>query len=197
MVFIMKYAIILTAIIISALCCKKDCECDFFKTDLDLQPLYHIPSPYVCTATKEVPCLGQIPWTANGGVTYRGGAYVSLGFEKYNNPDWLNLREAVEFYNVPFKEGRYYSHPGNPYDSTIFFANYSRVISDGDIFDGNWKTDPDKQSWLQIDKIDWDKKEVEGKYDMYFKMTEQAHWSKHSELINFKSGSFKVSITIR
>jgi len=184
MQFKIKFLIFLTAIVFSN--CKKD---DSFKTAVDLAPLAYLPDSLLCTATKEVPGLGAITWKANclsGLVEDK----IILTFVTYDDSLELNIRERLVLGRIPKKTGNYSIEP-IIYDE--LFSTYSTWLSDGDVLNAGWNSNDEKQNYIEITAIDTITGIFEGKFDIYFKMSNQGIASNmHSEYINFKNGNFRA-----
>lgn len=169
----------------------------YFKSLVDLEPLTFLPDSFLCTATKEVPGLGTIPWTANCEV-YISDNTLQFRFRTMQDTIYKGIREHLYCDYVPIKQGYYsagtfdaYAQP--PVYNT--FATYSRTLDDGDVADGFWTVDESKINFIEITYLDLNQKRVEGKFDLYFLMKSQGtHGILYSEQINFKSGSFSARI---
>jgi hypothetical protein len=181
--------------------CKKEKEPKndpvYFKSLVDLEPLTFLPDSFLCTATKEVPGLGSIPWTANCEV-YIADNTLQFRFRTMQDTITKGIREHLYCDYVPIVQDYYivgtfdaYAQP--PVYNT--FATYGRSLDDGDVADGFWTVDETKLNFIEITHLDLDKKQVRGRFDLYFLMKEQGtHGILYSEQINFKSGSFTARI---
>jgi hypothetical protein len=170
---------------------------NYFKSPVDLEFLTFLPDSFLCTATKEVPGLGSIPWIANCEVYI---AYNTLQFRFRTVQDTIDkgIREHLYCDYVPAKNGYFSVGTFNYYLQPVIYntsATYSRSLDDGDVADGYWTIDESKVNFIEITHLDLDKKRVEGKFDLHFLMKEQGtHGIKYSEQINFKSASFSARI---
>ncbi len=182
--FKIKFLIFLIAIVLSN--CKKD---DSFKTAVDLEPLAYLPDSLLCTATKEVPGLGTITWKANYISALKDGKIV-LTLITYDNLFELNIREVLGIQRIPKKIGNYSIEP---FEKGVVFAGYGTRLADGDVVNAGWGINTFKKNYIQITAIDTTTGIFEGKFDIYFKMSNQGTASNmHSEYINFKNGNFRA-----
>ena len=166
--------------------CKKSEESVFFTTEEDLIPLYFLSDSFLCTATKEVPGLGSINWTANILGVIRNGK-LSVTFITYQDSVNVDARERLSFGNIPVALGS--NNLGN--DTYLPFSSYSRWLSDGDVLNASWDIDNKMDNTLEVTQLDTICKVVTGKFDVHFKMITQGSFGfVHSERINFKNGSF-------
>ena len=166
--------------------CKKSEESIFFTTEEDLIPLYFLSDSFLCTATKEVPGLGSINWTANILGVIRNGK-LSVTFITYQDSVNVDARERLSFGNIPVALGS--NNLGN--DTYLPFSSYSRWLSDGDVLNASWDIDNKMDNTLEVTQLDTICKVVTGKFDVHFKMITQGSFGfVHSERINFKNGSF-------
>ena len=157
-----------------------------FKSDFDLQQLYYLKDCYLATATKEVPGLGSIPWTAN---CYAFSNGTNLGINLTTYLPWFSqmyTREGISFSGAGIDVGYYPINGGN----------YIRLLSDGDVGDAYWKMDTLCNNFIEITQIDWECKEVKGNFEIHFIMTEQGQIYSYSERINFINGKFESRIKI-
>lgn len=173
--------------------CKKQEDLGYFVSKADLKPMYFQPDSTLCTATKEVPGLGSIPWTANSfaQVHKERGTFV-FTFITVREPVYLEVREILGIGHIPLATGIYKIGV-----STHFpFGSYVTAVADGDIIDASWVPDQDKDNYLEITKLDTVSKLVHGKFDIDFVMSQQGgDGILHSERINFNSGQFVARIT--
>jgi hypothetical protein len=168
----------------------------YFKSLVDLEPLTFLPDSFLCTATKEVPGLGSIPWTANG-EAYLGTSDLNFRFWTYQDTINLGIREELFVGHLPIRTGKSVIHGSDYFQQNVGtpLGVYSRSLDDGDVADGFWTVDETKLNFIEITHIDLDKKQVEGRFDLYFLMKEQGtHGILYSEQINFKGGSFTARI---
>lgn len=169
----------------------------YFKSPVDLEPLTFLPDSFLCTATKEVPGLGSIPWTANCEV-YIADNTLQLRFRTMQDTITKGIREHLSISYVPMMPkqhivGYFDAYAQPPVFNT--FATYGRSLDDGDVADGFWTVDESKVNFIEITRLDFEEKKVEGRFDLYFLMKEQGtHGTLYSEQINFKSGSFTARI---
>jgi hypothetical protein len=181
-----KIKVLIFLAIIAFSNCKKD---DSFKTAVDLEPLAYLPDSLLCTATKEVPGLGAITWKANCLSAIRENKII-LTFITYDDSVELNIRERLSIGRIPQKTGNYTIIPlGND----NIFSNYSTWLADGDVLNAGWDINTLKKNYIDITAIDTITRVFTGKFDVYFKMTNQGiPSSMHSEYINFKNGNFRA-----
>jgi hypothetical protein len=166
--------------------CKKSQEPDFFVTGEDLVPLYFLPDTFLCSATKEVPGLGSVNWTANILAVLRKGK-LSLTFITYQDSINIHARERLSFSNIPLATGS--NVIGN--DLSLPFSTYGRSLADGDVLNASWEVDPDLDNTLEVTQLDTMLRLVSGNFNLHFKMTTQGSFGfVHSERINFSSGYF-------
>ena len=179
-----------------ALACKKE-DKDYFTSSVDLEQLTFLPDSFLCTATKEVPGLGSIPWTANCYV-YTADTFLEFRFNTYQDTINKGIRETVACSYVPIKQGRFAAGIFDPYLNPVVyntFGSYGRSLDDGDVADGYWEIDTAQTNYIDIIKLDLINKRVEGKFDLYFRMrTQGTHGILYSERINFKGGDFRAII---
>lgn len=165
----------------------------YFTTLVDLELLAFLPDSFLCTATKEVPGLGSVSWTANCFAAIRDNKF-GVGFVTYEDTVDLYARERLTISNIPPQKGFYLMKPYPPVEGSAF-ADYSRWHSDGDVLNALWEIDTDKNNYIEIDELNTETRRVSGKFDVHFKMTVQGSWGYvHSERINFKSGNFKAKL---
>ncbi|MBN8678451.1 MAG: hypothetical protein J0M29_09515 [Chitinophagales bacterium] len=168
-----------------------------FKSDVDLQPLAFLQSCYSCNAVKEVPGLGEIPWTGNCEV-YFADSTLAFRFNTYQPyfQEFL-LRETLAFNYIPNSIG---IHPVFNWvdwaqDPEKSFGSYARSWDDGDVSDGLWGTDTHCTNYIEITRLDLEDWEVEGRFEIHLKMKEQGtNGILYSERINFLNGKFKAEI---
>jgi hypothetical protein len=181
-----------TILLCSTVCllnCKKTEE--YFTTPVDLELLAYLPDSFLCEATKEVPGLGEVAWTANTFSSIKSNK-LSIGFVTYEDTIDLYARERLIISNIPAQAGLY---PIKPVDSNTAFCTYSRWASDGDALNASWEIDTEENNYIEITKLDSNNHLVSGKFDVYFKMTTQGSFGYvHSERINFRSGNFIAKI---
>lgn len=161
-----------------------------FKSSVDLQPLEYLRNCYVCTAVKQVPGLGEMPWKAN---CYVSVVDTTFRFAFYTYESWfeeLLLREALDFVYIPMNIGVY------PVDNWVQnHGGYSRWLGDGDLLDAAWETDTTCTSYIEITRFDLEDKEIEGNLEIHLKMLWQSMLVySYSERINFLNGKFKAEI---
>lgn len=180
----LSFLFCLTIIVFSN--CKKD---DSFKTAVDLEPLAYLPDSLLCTATKEVPGLGAITWKANCLSAIRENKII-LTFITYDDSVELNIRERLTIGRIPQETGNYtIGPPGND----NIFSTYGTWLADGDVLNASWYFNEQKQNYIKITSIDTITGVFTGKFDVYFKMTNQGiDGFTHSENINFKNGDFRA-----
>ncbi len=168
----------------------------FFQSSEDLEQLVYLHDCYLCTATKEVPGLGSIPWTANIFV------YIvenKLQFQIGTFQDSINwfIREEIFCAYVPIIAGIHpvfdnYHYNQNP-GST--FGGYARSFDDGDVADGYWTIDTTCTNFIEIAQLDLVDKELRGNFSFHLKMlTQGQNGTLYSERINFIDGKFAARI---
>lgn len=169
--------------------CQKE-ELPFFATQEDLKLLYFKPDSFLCTATKEVPGLGQVNWTANSyGQIHQGR--LLLYFFTFQDSVFLEQRENLFFNISQAKTGRYTLSMGS--DIATSFASYERWLADGDVLNATWEVNSETDNTLEITQIDTTSKIVSGKFNINLKMTTQgSRGFVHSERINFHNGAFRT-----
>ena len=166
--------------------CKKLQEPDYFTTEKDLIPLYFSPDSFLCSATKEVPGLGSVNWTANSvGQIVRGKLlFTCITFQDSIN---FELREILGVGNIPLEIGN--NILGN--DINFPFSGYGTAVADGDLINAEWGLNLEQDNYFEVLQLDTISHIVEGKFDLHFKMTRQGSFGfVHSERINFKNGGF-------
>ncbi|MEY3240524.1 MAG: hypothetical protein RIR11_1962 [Bacteroidota bacterium] len=170
--------------------CKKseELEPSFFVTGEDLLPLYHLQDSFLCTATKEVPGLGSVNWTANILAVLRKGK-LSLTFITYQDSINIHARERLSFRNIPISTG--FNVVGN--NLSLLFGTYDRWLADGDVLNASWEVDTALDNTLEVTQLDTVSRLVSGNFNIHFKMTTQGSFGfVHSEQINFSSGYFSA-----
>lgn len=169
----------------------------YFTSLVDLEPLTFLPDSFLCTATKEIPGLGQIPWTANCEV-YIADSTLQFRFRTVQDTVTKGIRENLSCNYVPMNKGYfsvgifdYYAQP--PIFNT--FASYARTLDDGDVLDALWFVDESKTNYIEITHLDLVQKRVEGKFALHYLIKQQgSHGILYSEQINFKNGHFTARI---
>lgn len=168
-----------------------------FKSNVDLQPLAYLQNCYSCTAVKEVPGLGEIPWTGNCEV-YIADSTLQFRFNTYQPYfDEFLLRESLSFNYIPLHVGvrPVFDYVNWAQDPEKSFGSYSRSLDDGDVSDGLWGTDTNCISYIEITRLDLKDWEVEGRFEIHLIMKEQGtNGILYSERINFLHGKFKAEI---
>jgi hypothetical protein len=156
---------------------------------VDLEPLAYLPDSLMCTATKEVPGLGAITWKANYLSALKDGNII-LTFITYDNLLELNIREVLGIQRIPKKIG---SYSIEPFEKGVVYSGYETRLADGDVVNAGWDINTLKKNYIDITAIDTITGVFEGKFDVYFKMTNQGiDGNMHSEYINFKNGNFRA-----
>jgi hypothetical protein len=163
------------------------CKKDKFTNDIDLIALAYSPVEPICTATKQVPGLGSIIWTANSFAQVIDNKF-GIAFITYQDTINWELRETLGFSFIPINTGKF--NVGNVGDSAM--GGYFRSIADGDLIDASWDLDTNKGNYIEITSLDTINRIVTGKFDTHFILTKQGVLDKHSEEINFTNGSFSV-----
>lgn len=161
-----------------------------FKSSVDLQPLEYLRNCYECTAIKQVPGLGEIPWKANCMVsivdtTFRFGFYTyATWFEE------LLPREELSFVFVPISLGIH------PIDNWLQNSgHYVRLWDDGDLIGAGWETDTTCTSYIKLTRIDLEDEEIEGEFEIHLILKyPDLTGILHSERINFLNGKFIAEI---
>ena len=156
-----------------------------------------MPSNYLCTATKEVPGLGSVDWTANT-LAFIKDNKINLHLQTYQDTIDKFQREHLGFNNVEIianKKIEIYDVDNFQKNTDLPFGAYGRLLADGDVADGFWTIDMSKTNYIRMTKIDLDKRIVEGEFDVHFRMkTQSTNGTLYSERINFKSGKFVAEI---
>lgn len=163
------------------------CKKDKFANEIDLVVLAYSPSEPICTATKQVPGLGAIAWTANSFAQVVDNKF-GIAFLTYQDTINWEVRETLVFSFIPIDTGKF--NVGNEGPSAM--GNYFRAIADGDLIDASWDLDTSKSNYIEITSLDTTNRIVTGKFDTHFILTKQGVLDKHSEEINFTNGSFSV-----
>ena len=177
----------------------------------DLTAFGTIPDSFLCTATKEIPGLGTIPWISNTFTYYMRSNY----YEPYYNERLLGvslstyagagtddpLRRELIGMELPLKEGKYIvnNKPINEFGNNEPYTqiSYVRLLDDGCISDGFWKPDEKQCNYVTIANLDTINDRVTLSFDLHFKMQTQGnngpYGEKRSEYTNFK-GAFSAKI---
>lgn len=162
-----------------------------FKSTVDLQPLEYLKNCYSCTAIKQVPGLGEIPWKANCMVRIVG-AKLRLWFYTYE--PWfeeLLPREQLAFVDVPIDLGIHFVGNIIP----LSRGYYTRLWDDGDVVGAGWETDTTCTSYINLTRIDLDNEEIEGEFEIHLTLKyPDPTGILHSERINFLNGRFNAEI---
>ncbi len=161
-----------------------------FKNILDLQPFEYLRNCYLCTAVKQVPGLGEIPWKANCMVSIVDTTF-RLGFYTYE--PWfgeLLPREELSFVFVPMSIGV------QPIDNWLQNSgHYIRLWDDGDLIGAGWETDTTCTSYIELTRIDLEDAEIEGEFEIHLILKyPDLTGILHSERINFLNGKFVAEI---
>jgi hypothetical protein len=161
-----------------------------FKSSADLEPLAYVKDLFLCHATKEVPGLGSIPWTANTRSQIDNGKLTINFHTGLPYFDFILLREILGITKVPMELGIH------PLSSGINIqGGYARLGSDGDVGDGAWVADGLCASYLEIEQIDLECREVRGNFEIHLIMIEPGQFGiDYSERINFLDGKFETRI---
>lgn len=169
-----------------------------FKSNVDLQPLEYLRGCFSCTAIKQVPGLGEIPWVGNCQVYIAWDTVLQFRFLTYEPYfEELLLRENLSFNYVPINSGIHPILSSSQWyqNQSISFGYYARLLDDGDVGDGSWTTDTTCVSYIEITRLDLADREIEGKFEIHLKMESQGtHGILYSERINFLNGRFKAEI---
>jgi hypothetical protein len=188
----MKHILTCFAILLAFLsACKKD---DSFKSNVDLERFTFLPDSFLCTATKEVPGLGKIPWTANC-TAWLSDSKLTIIFNTINNQSDKYVREALDFSPIDPKVGNYkiYYRDNNWKDEP--FCSYSRMLSDGDVLDSLWGCIDEENNYLEIEEIDLLNKIVKGNFNVHLRKENPGNSGvMYSDYINFKNGQFTARI---
>lgn len=191
------FATFLALLMILGLNCKK--EEDFHVNPIDLEILTPLPSDYLCTATKVVPGLGSVNWTANAYASMKDEK-ISIAFITFQDTLNKELREVFRLNNVEIsnnKKIRVYEDEYYQKNNNAAFGTYSRRLDDGDVADGFWTVDNSKCNYVKFTKIDLGNRILEGEFDVHFKMkTQSTNGTLYSERINFKNGKFSAEIAM-
>jgi hypothetical protein len=197
----------LTLSIFLFIACKKEnttptpaAETKPFTSKIDLERLAFVPDSFLCTATKNVPGVGNLAWTANCDayiVDDKYGKRLQLRFMTYEDSKSYYTRETVGISGLPFKNGlsKVLSSEGVLDPNLIIFSGYARLLADGDVLDAYWRIDNSQNNYVNITNIDTLNKRVQGSFDVHFKQTTQGKENLHSTFINFKSGKFDSRIS--
>lgn len=178
-------SVVLLTLGLAFACCKK--EETVFTSDIDLQPLLYFQDGYYCTATKEVPGLGHIDWTANAIADIEPDTTkFDLVFRTYQDTTYGegDTREFLQLSGFEFRTGT----------QEISIASYSRRLSDGDLLDASWRLDESSNKTVTIEEINRTEKYVKGHFSVKFKMIKQGKANQHSEHINFRNAVFKAKL---
>jgi hypothetical protein len=161
-----------------------------FKSQADLEPLAYLQDRFLCHATKEVPGLGSIPWTANTRSNIYDGKLTIDFHTALPYFDFMLLREVLVCTKIPMELGVY------PLFCNInACGGYARFGSDGDVGDGAWVTDGLCTNYIEIKQIDLECREVRGNFEMHLIMIEPGQFGvDYSERINFLNGKFETRI---
>jgi hypothetical protein len=163
------------------------CKKDRYTNDIDLIALAYSPIEPICTATKHVPGLGTITWTANSFVQVIDNKFA-IAFLTYQDTIYWELRETLGFSFIPIDTGKF--NIGNV--DNLAKGSYFRSIADGDLIDASWDLDTNKDNYIEITSLDTINRIVTGRFNTHFILTKQGILDKHSEEINFTEGSFSV-----
>lgn len=168
-----------------------------YKSNVDLQILAYLKNCYSCTAIKEVPGLGEIPWAGNCEV-YIVDSILEFRFNTYYQyfEEFL-LRESLAFSYIPPHVGvrPIYDYSNWVLDPEKSFGSYGRSLDDGDVSDGFWGTDTNCTSYIEITRLDLEDREVEGRFEIHLIIKQQGtNGILYSERINFLNGKFKAEI---
>ena len=178
-------SVILLTLGLSFACCKK--EPMGFTSDIDLKQLLYFQDGYYCTATKEVPGLGHIDWTANAlADIHPDTTKFGLIFRTYQDTTYGvgDTRETLHLNDFEFRTGT----------QEISLGTYARSLADGDLADAYWKLDESSNKTVTIEEINRTEKYVKGHFSVKFNMVTQGKANQHSEHINFRDAVFKAKI---
>ena len=146
-----------------------------------------------------------VAWTA-GGFARRDSFYyedvngtiipyvpprISLG--SYTYDDFGQNREALHINYLPIGSGKYLLQRGLP-DYGLPTAEYVRLVSDGDAIGAIYRTDIDKDNWVEITQIDTITKMVSGKFDIHLKIADNYLNTGFPVSIRFSNGVFNLKI---
>jgi hypothetical protein len=191
----MKHIITCFAILLAFLsACKKD---DSFKSNVDLEQFTFLPDSFLCTATKEVPGVGKIPWTANCSAWWSPNKRLQILFTTINDRDEKYIRESLTFGNIIPETGLYQVFDIKSYqnDENLAICTYSRTLSDGDVYDALWACDLSELNNFKVEEIDLVNKIVKGSFNVHLKKKSPGNSGvMYSDHINFKSGQFTARI---
>jgi len=183
----MKFiSVILLTLGLAFVCCRKEEE-KGFKSDVDLRQLLYFQDGYYCTATKEVPGLGHIDWTANAlAYIHRDTTKFGLIFSTYQDTAFGvgSTRETLQLDDFEFRTGT----------QEISLGSYARSLADGDLADALWRLDESSNKTVTIDEINRAEKYVKGHFSVKFKMVTQGKAAQYSEHINFRDAVFKAKL---
>lgn len=168
-----------------------------FKSSVDLQPLDYLKNCHSCTAIKQVPGLGEIPWVGNCEI-YIAENTLQFKFKSFESYfEELLLREDLFLGYVPISPGihQMYDYESWVADPSKSFGGYGRLLDDGDVGDGYWDVDTTCTNYIEITRLDLEEREIEGKFEIHLKMKSQGtHGILYSERINFLNGRFNAEI---
>ena len=189
---IMKHILTGFAILLAFLsACKKD---DSFKSNVDLEQFTFLPDSFLCTATKEVPGVGKIPWTANC-TAWLSDNKLEIIFNTINNQSDKYIREVLQFSALEPIVGNCKIFNYNSKWKKVPFCGYSRTLSDGDVYDSLWGCIEEESNYLEIEEIDLLNKIVKGNFNVHLRKENPGNSGvMYSDYINFKSGQFTARI---
>jgi hypothetical protein len=182
----MKYLIILAAICACSISCKKDNSS--FTSKIDLEQLNYFRDGYYCTATKEIPGLGNIKWTANAAAypRFSDSSRFDLLFRTYQDTSFGvgDTREVIQLSAIT----------STIESQLINTGTYARRLSDGDVQDGFWPLDSASSRVVEILEINKTGKYLRGRFSIKFKQKTQGFVNQHSENIHFLDAEFTAKI---
>lgn len=191
----MKHLLTCFAILLAFLsACKKD---DSFKSNVDLERFAFLPDSFLCTATKEVPGLGKIPWTANCAARLLPNEKFQIEFTTISDLDDQYLRESFTFLNISQRSGLYQVFDSESFqkNENLAYCSYSRTLSDGDVYDARWTCDLSKSNEFKVEEIDLVNKIVKGSFNIHLEKKNPGNSGvMYSDYINFKNGQFTARI---
>jgi hypothetical protein len=166
----------------------------YYTTAIDLVLFTWLPDDYLCTATKEVPGLGTVSWTANTRAWISDNNMLNINFMTYTDTVYQYQREHIGIQYIPIRLGDHTVYDDHK-NRTTTVGIYARLLADGDVSDAAWRPDLSKNNYVRLTKIDLENRQLEGEFDLHFKIIIQGkHGTAFSERINFKSGKFRAKI---
>ncbi|HMS30753.1 MAG TPA: hypothetical protein PKD32_12945 [Saprospiraceae bacterium] len=157
-------------------------------------------------AIKLVPKQGFIPWSANCVFINNENNVNILYFTNYGDTmNWRQLLPAAyqreQIYISNFKlelRNKQKVFDEKSYNNNSFLAKsiYAKRGGHGDLFDALWEIDLEKNSSIELTKIDSLNKFIEGRFELFFKLKSQSPGSpiKYAPQAHFTCGKFRAII---